>query len=291
MTNLLYFTVLWFFFLIKFSFAQNNHEFNINNLTLTETQPHLTYPYRSSNNFTDGSPATTLTVTNSSIHTFTNDFCYYFKNVHQINAQTLRIKIIPEGAFIYCKNLTHLALYENDIHFIQPKTFCHNSNLEVLNLFGNKLSEIHSDLFQSNLKLVTLNLGNNRLRAFPVALMTPLPMLQDLLLGFNELTELDVENVTNKFAKLVKISFEFNFISCGRQNMIESYFKKQNIEMEGQCGGLNASRSQEFACIGPNGCIQGSCGCFPDWALVIFIALGMIAISLNAIFIYRFYKK
>lgn len=312
MTNFLKFKWVWvltFISHIQLSLTQNGFTFNISNLVLFESDPYLNEAECYKYNIPHHSNSEILNIINGSIHTLTGQFCDNLNNLKEFYAKELGIKAIHESAFVSCGGLTHLDLYKNDIHFVQSKIFVNNPHLQFVSFFGNKLTEVSPHLFQTNHKLKTLNLGDNRLTTLFLQLWKPLTTLETLDLHVNYLMELDDGAIMKTFPNLKKLTFEFNFISCERQNELMKHFKKTKIDTKATQAkpirGPYAKHNQR-GCIGqekqseqplhPKICPPPtsklvSCQRYPDWVLILSIVFGFVTITINSILIYSFYKE
>lgn len=275
------------------------------------------------NDRTAAKNAEALDIKQSNIHILTGEVCSIFTKVQVFHAKGLQMKIVQKTAFKDCKKLVKLDLYNNFIYFLHAETFNFCPDLEYVSLFGNRLTEIPPGIFQQNQKLKKIILKKNRLRTFPDSLVNPtggtgaLPNLMELHLNLNEITDLNVFNIKAQFPQLKKFYFEYNFLTCEKQNKNENFCKQNNIDVTVIYNGANAKTN--FFQNGPNGCINltktqrtaiydgkfggkattapkqnekqpSNCSSFPEWALIATITIGLVTIVYNSVMIRVLFK-
>lgn len=89
-----------------------------------------------------------------------------FDNLHKLEFLSLagnEIEKLPNGIFLYNKNIRELDLADNKLKQIDKHLFNHLINLEYLSLWKNELFTLPQKTFENNLRLKTISLADNNI--------------------------------------------------------------------------------------------------------------------------------
>ena len=155
-------------------------------------------------------------------------------NLKELNLASNSITSINDDTFFGLPNVIFLALSNNNITTIAPNSFKYVQNVEGIFLASNKINSLDSSIFSglsalrmvdvsnNNIKAIPdatfsdtsleyLDLTSNRLQSVPAeAIQRVLGSLQDLFLGYNQITTLDA----NIFE-----GFKFNSLKLNGNNL------------------------------------------------------------------------
>lgn len=160
---------------------------------------------------------------------FTNDTCDTFPNTKVIFATGLRIQDVLENAFIGCPQLEKIMLDQNRLTNLKSNIFMHNHNLKDLSLSESGIIQIDVEFFSQIAHLEILNLATNNLSTFPPKDFPKMANLILLSLQGNNITELNFEEILNKFPNLKLITICKNNLLDDAEQTIKTFFGKHSI--------------------------------------------------------------
>lgn len=147
----------------------------------------------------------------------------------EINLSMVNVTKIELGAFDTCPNMKYIHI-SGSLLSIDPRIFRNNQLLEVISLASIGLHRISGNTFATLKKLRSLNLADNFLTEFAIHNFPLMPMLEEIYLNGNSLTDLNVEELFEKFPSLKKLHLNHNSFECDRATEIEDYLKFSQIE-------------------------------------------------------------
>lgn len=145
---------------------------------------------------------------------------------------------IELGAFDACPNLEVISI-SGTLDMIDPNIFRNNQNLEEIQFDYAGLRKIHGSTFVNLNNLTILQLNHNSLIDFPVYQFPILPSLRRIGLDNNALSDLNVEEMLDKFPSLQRIALHSNFIECNRFKVINETLTSRNIIINKTVGAYN----------------------------------------------------
>lgn len=115
----------------------------------------------------DGEAAIDVTITNSTIPSFSKVFCQIFPNINWLIANSVKIDTLEQDAFYPCQKLKFLYLNDNNIKSLPAELFAKSSGLLRLKMMKNKLKTDSLAPINKLTNLLELDLSGNELVEFP----------------------------------------------------------------------------------------------------------------------------
>lgn len=174
-----------------------------------------------------------VNVYNSIIPVLSSEICTKFPNVESIVLQDLEIEDILYGAFYNCTKVRNLFIDRNRIWQIRQGTFSNNKEIVRLELQSNRLRTIGDpslgDVYNMP-KLDMLLLYNNYLKEFHPIMFRFSHNLQQLNIVNNDISDIDEQEILERFPNLQYFAYTANPLSCHRVAQINQAFEEADIK-------------------------------------------------------------
>lgn len=167
----------------------------------------------------------------SKMHTFTEEPCKVFPNLHILKAENLAMEYIASNSLYECKNLIQVFFAHNKLEMVDNNLFKENLNLSIIDFQNNNLKSIDGRMFEPVKQLSSLSLSENFLTQLPLGQFPTLKKMFQLHIHTNDLTNLDEQVLLQKFPNLTIILMHNNLFECGRLRIIIDTLNKSGIKL------------------------------------------------------------
>lgn len=195
----------------------------------------------------------TILFKQSTMHTLTKEMCEVFPNLKQLVVDFVSLEQIAPNALQKCKNLTNISFWINKLVEVDRHLFKENAQLGRVVFQNNKIKIIDGRMFENQLKLYELNIAQNQLIDFAMHGFPTLEKLETLYIHENDITDLDENELTNKFPNLKVIYMHNNLFDCNRPRIIINTLRRKNIQLlefrkEKMTRNVNLSKIENIEC-------------------------------------------
>lgn len=181
---------------------------------------------------TNNTAIKTVMFVKSSIPVLTDELCKTFPNLQILEMDIVDLEEIAPKALYECKNLVYVSFHRNKLQQLDVNTFETNHELTQLILQNNSLRSFDGRMVEPLKKLRLLSVPDNFLTDLKFDQFPKLDKLTDFDIYGNNLRDLDVFVMLDKFPNLSSIYMHNNLFDCDRLRIILGALHKRQVQIK-----------------------------------------------------------